>query len=56
MGTFYEVTIEPEYLSLGKDNNQCTLQLGMEGRADIITREETVLKFLLRKARLLTDL
>ncbi len=56
MGTFYEVTIEPDSLSLGKDNNHCTLQLGMEGRADIITREETVLKFLLRKARLLTDL
>ena len=56
MGTFYEVTIKPDSLSLGKDSNQCTLQLGMEGRADIITREETVLKFLLRKARLLTDL
>ena len=53
---FYEVTIQPDSLSLSKDNNQCTLQLGMEGRADIITREETVLKFLLRKARLLTDL
>jgi multidrug efflux pump subunit AcrA (membrane-fusion protein) len=56
MGTFYEVTIEPDSLSLGQDNNQCTIQLGMEGRADIITREETVLKFILRKARLLTDL
>ena len=56
MRTFYEVTINPDSLSLGKKNNQCTLQLGMEGRADIITREETVLKFLLRKARLITDL
>lgn len=56
MGTFYEVTIEPDNLSLGKGDRQCTLQLGMEGRADIITREETVLRFLLRKARLLTDL
>ncbi|MGK7898304.1 MAG: HlyD family efflux transporter periplasmic adaptor subunit [Xenococcus sp. (in: cyanobacteria)] len=54
--TFYEVTIKPDSLSLGKENKQCTLQLGMEGRADIITREETVLKFILRKARLLTDL
>ncbi|MDJ0903506.1 MAG: hypothetical protein QNJ55_32395 [Xenococcus sp. MO_188.B8] len=51
-----EVTIEPNSLSLGKDNNQRTLQLGMEGRADIITRKETVLKFLLRKARIVTDL
>ncbi len=55
-GAFYEVTIEPESLVLGQGNNQCTLHLGMEGRADIITREETVLKFLLRKARIIADL
>jgi HlyD family type I secretion membrane fusion protein len=52
---FYEVTIEPESLFLGKGKNQCSIQLGMEGRADIIAREDTVLKFLLRKARLITD-
>ncbi len=54
--TFYQVTISPESLSLGRGKNQCPIQLGMEGRADIISREETVLKFLLRKARLITDL
>ena len=53
---FYEVTIAPENLVLEQGNNKCTLHLGMEGRADIITREETVLKFLLRKARLVTNL
>ncbi|MGK7914768.1 MAG: HlyD family efflux transporter periplasmic adaptor subunit [Prochloraceae cyanobacterium] len=53
--TFYEVTIKPESLVLGEGNHQCTLHLGMEGRADIITREETVLNFLLRKARIITD-
>lgn len=53
--TFYEVTISPANLTLGKGKNQCSLQLGMEGRADIITKEESVLKFLLRKARLLVD-
>ncbi|GAB4239038.1 MAG: hypothetical protein Kow0049_26140 [Stanieria sp.] len=52
----YQVTIEPESLTLGHGNNRCSLQLGMEGRVDIIANEETVLKFLLRKARLLTDL
>jgi HlyD family type I secretion membrane fusion protein len=52
---FYEVTIEPESLSLGKKKNRCSIQLGMEGRADIIAREDTVLKFLLRKARLIAD-
>ena len=54
--TFYQVTISPESLFLGRGKNQCPIQLGMEGRADIISREETVLKFLLRKARLITDL
>ncbi len=52
---FYEVTIEPKNLMLGSGKNQCAVQLGMEGRADIISREETVLKFMLRKIRLLTD-
>ncbi|MFW9264101.1 biotin/lipoyl-binding protein [Nostoc sp. CALU 546] len=54
--SFYEVTILPESLFLGKSNHQCTIQPGMQGRADIISREETVLKFLLRKARLIADL
>ena len=52
---FYKVTISPESLTLGPKNNQCTLQLGMEGQTDITTKEETVLKFMLRKAKLLTD-
>ena len=52
----YEVAIEPNNRSLGKENNQCAIQLGMEGQTDIITREETVMKFLLRKARLTTNL
>ncbi|NEP18924.1 MAG: HlyD family efflux transporter periplasmic adaptor subunit [Leptolyngbya sp. SIO4C1] len=53
---FYAVTIQPEKLSLGSGKRQCRVQLGMEGRADIVTREETVLRFLLRKARLSTNL
>ncbi|MBW4536674.1 MAG: HlyD family secretion protein [Pleurocapsa minor HA4230-MV1] len=53
---FYEVAIEPNNRSLGKGNNQCAIQLGMEGQTDIVTREETVMKFLLRKARLTTNL
>jgi multidrug efflux pump subunit AcrA (membrane-fusion protein) len=52
---FYEVTILPKNSTLGQKKNQCSLQLGMEGRADIVTEEESVLKFLLRKARLLVD-
>ncbi len=52
---FYEITIEPENLSLGRGNKQCSIQMGMEGRADIISKEETVLQFFLRKARLIVD-
>lgn len=54
--SFYKVTIEPENLSLGQGKNQCALQSGMEGSVDIISREETVLRFVLRKARLISDL
>ena len=54
--SFYEVAIEPDKTILGKENDRCDIQLGMEGQADIITKEETVLQFLLRKARLTTNL
>ena len=53
---FYEVTIKPETTILQRQDYQCFLQSGMEGKTDIITREETVLRFLLRKAKLLTDI
>ena len=52
----YEVTIQPQNLSLNSGDKKCVLQAGMEGKAEIITQKETVLTFLLRKARLLTDL
>ncbi|GAB1538468.1 HlyD family type I secretion periplasmic adaptor subunit [Scytonema sp. NUACC21] len=55
VGAFYEVTIEPESLSLHQAKKQCSVQLGMEGTADIVSREETVLQFFLRKARLIAD-
>ena len=49
----YEVIIEPASLSLRKDKQKCLLQSGMKARADIITREETILALILRKARLI---
>lgn len=55
-GTIYEVTIEPQNLVLRTGKNLCHIQLGMEGRVDIISREESVLQFFLRKARLIADL
>ncbi|MEO0934966.1 MAG: HlyD family efflux transporter periplasmic adaptor subunit, partial [Cyanobacteria bacterium J06641_2] len=48
-GTFYEVIIEPKKLALGR-TKKCDIKLGMDGRVDIITREESVLRFVLRKA------
>jgi HlyD family secretion protein len=53
--TAYEVTIEPQTRYVGNSDRSCQLQAGMEGRADIISRSETVLQFILRKARFLTD-
>jgi HlyD family type I secretion membrane fusion protein len=55
VASFYQVTIEPENLTLGRGDHSCAIQLGMEGTADIISREETVLQFFLRKARLIAD-
>ena len=53
--TGYEVTARPEVLVLEDAGRSCKIQAGMEGRADIVSKEETVLQFLLRKARLITD-
>jgi multidrug efflux pump subunit AcrA (membrane-fusion protein) len=51
----YEVIIEPESLSLGAGKNRCIIQLGMDGKVDIVTSEETIFQYLLRKARLISD-
>jgi multidrug efflux pump subunit AcrA (membrane-fusion protein) len=49
----YEVTIEPTDLSLKRGRNTCQIRAGMDGRADIVSKEETVWQFMLKKARLL---
>ncbi|MDF5733630.1 MAG: HlyD family efflux transporter periplasmic adaptor subunit [Rhizonema sp. PD38] len=53
---YYEVTIQPEKLFLEKGGISYPIQPGMEVTSDIIAKEETVLTFILRKARLITDL
>ncbi|MEH2082314.1 MAG: HlyD family efflux transporter periplasmic adaptor subunit [Nostoc sp.] len=53
---YYEVTIEAERLYLKKGDKSYPIQSGMEVTADIISKKETVMTFILRKARLLTDL
>ncbi|MEH2423770.1 MAG: HlyD family efflux transporter periplasmic adaptor subunit [Nostoc sp.] len=53
---YYEVTIQAERLYLKRGDKSYPIQAGMEVTADIISKKETVLTFILRKARLLTDL
>lgn len=54
--TAYEVTIQPNAEVVGRGERQCQLQAGMEGKVDIISRQETILQFILRKARLTANL
>jgi multidrug efflux pump subunit AcrA (membrane-fusion protein) len=51
---YYEVTIQPDKTYLEKRNQKYNIQSGMGVTADIISTEETVLTFILRKARLAT--
>jgi HlyD family type I secretion membrane fusion protein len=50
--TYFEVIIQPDKTYLIKNNRQYEISSGMEVQADIISREETILTFILRKARL----
>ena len=54
--SYFEATIQPEGNSFGINGHKCLLQSGMNATADIISREETALQFMLRKARLIADL
>jgi HlyD family type I secretion membrane fusion protein len=56
MGAYYEVTIQLDKPYFVKAGRQYPTQPGMEATADILSKEDTILKFILRKARLLTDL
>ncbi|MEA5466242.1 HlyD family secretion protein [Leptothoe sp. PORK10 BA2] len=55
-GGLYEVTLQLSQPSLSTDQLSCHLQAGMTGRADILTRKETILKLVWRKLRLTTQL
>ena len=51
----YEINIDPQNLFLGKGDRLCYLKSGMEGSADIISQQETVMQFILRKSKLITN-
>ena len=52
----YEVTLQLSNSVLSNKQTSCNLQAGMSGRIDILTRKETILKIVLRKLRLTTQL
>ncbi len=54
--SYFKMTIQPQSLALGNGDRQCRIQSGMGATADTISKEETALQFLLRKAKLITDL
>jgi multidrug efflux pump subunit AcrA (membrane-fusion protein) len=56
IASYYEVTIQPDRPYLGTADRPFPIQSGMEVRADIISRRETILRSLLRKMRLWSDL
>lgn len=53
---FFEVIIQPKSESFGNHSRKCNIQTGMNATAQIISKQETALQYLLRKARLITDL
>lgn len=54
----YEIFIQPKSINLqsGQANRNCDIRPGMEGKLDIISYQESILQFLLRKARLISVL
>ncbi|NEO61014.1 MAG: HlyD family efflux transporter periplasmic adaptor subunit [Moorea sp. SIO4G2] len=59
----YVVNITPpqnlDYLiwsNNNKETRKCFIKLGMEGSVDIVTRQDTLFNFLLRKMRIITDI
>jgi HlyD family secretion protein len=55
-GSYFEATIQPKNLTFGHGNKSCHIQSGMNADANIISQQETALQFILRKARLITDI
>ncbi|MBE9079575.1 HlyD family efflux transporter periplasmic adaptor subunit [Romeria aff. gracilis LEGE 07310] len=53
--TFYNVMVEPQRLTLKAGDKECPIRSGIEGRAEIIAREETIFDFILRKSSLVIN-
>ncbi|MEA5579775.1 HlyD family efflux transporter periplasmic adaptor subunit [Nodularia harveyana UHCC-0300] len=55
-GSYFEATVQPESMTFGNGDRQCRIQSGMNTKADIISKEETAMQFILRRARLMSDI
>lgn len=51
--SYYDITIQTTVQALSSNSHTCPLQAGMDGTVDIVTRQETILIFLMRKMKLL---
>jgi HlyD family secretion protein len=51
---YFEITLQPQETTLFAGDRSCPLQAGMEVEANIISRQETLLQLIWRKARLST--
>jgi multidrug efflux pump subunit AcrA (membrane-fusion protein) len=50
--TLYAVTIQPQTLVLKQATKSCSVRVGMQGKLDIVLREEPLARSLLRRMRL----
>jgi len=51
-GPFYEVTIQPDGRELRQGTDRCSLRIGMDLQADVMTKRTSIMGFLLSKLRL----
>lgn len=52
---YFDVTIKPDTMQLGRGDRPCVLQAGMDAETSIISHQESLLQFILRKARLVAQ-
>ncbi|AFY93334.1 hypothetical protein [Chamaesiphon minutus] len=50
--TLYAVTIQPQTLALKQAAKSCSVRVGMQGQLDIVLREESLARSLLRRMRI----
>jgi hypothetical protein len=50
--TLYAVTIQPQTLALKQATKSCSVRVGMQGKLDIVLREESLARSVLRRLRL----